>query len=158
MKYILVISLLFFVCSCNYFDVKKTSSEDILKDELQTFNWNELDAYPTFSVCDSLLTKQEKKQCFQNTLTHRVMQDLSEEHFIVSQDIEDTIQVTFSVSETGVLEITTIEATNNILSEIPDIKASIRKSMDSVTGVFPAIKRGQHVRSEFKLPIVIKAN
>ena len=31
--------------SCAYFNVKKTSSEAILEEELQSFKWNEVDEY-----------------------------------------------------------------------------------------------------------------
>jgi len=158
MKYLLIINLFLFVNSCNYFEVKKTSSEDILQEELQTFSWSELDTYPTFSNCDTASTKQETKHCFESTLTNQVMQHLSDQRFIVSQDIKDTIQVTFTVSETGVLGVKNIEASDAILFEIPDLKQSIIKSMDSIKDIHPAIKRGQQVKSEFKLPIVITAN
>ena len=51
--------------SCNYFDAKKVSADDILEEELQTFTWNEVDEYPSFEMCDSLSSKAEKKQCFE---------------------------------------------------------------------------------------------
>ena len=53
MKKISVLLCVLILSSCEYFNVKKTSSEAILKEELQTFNWNEVDAYPSFSDCDS---------------------------------------------------------------------------------------------------------
>ena len=62
--------------SCEYFNAKKTSSEAILKEELKTFNWNDVDEYPSFSICDSSATKQERKQCFENTLTKHISQIL----------------------------------------------------------------------------------
>ena len=64
MRQICVFLLIITLASCEYFNVKKTSSEAILKEELQTFNWNDVDEYPTFSICDSLTSKQEKKTMF----------------------------------------------------------------------------------------------
>ena len=43
MKRILFVLICLVLSSCNYFDVKKTSSEEILKEELQTFNWKDVD-------------------------------------------------------------------------------------------------------------------
>ena len=40
--------------------------------------------------------------------------------------------------------------------EIPNIKVLLAKSIDSLPKIFPAIKRGQQVKTEFKLPIIIK--
>ena len=57
MKKIQFLIIALCLCSCKYLETKKTDSEAILSQELKTFNWNEVDTYPTFTVCDSLSTK-----------------------------------------------------------------------------------------------------
>jgi hypothetical protein len=146
------------LCSCEYFNVKKTSSEAILKEELQTFNWNNVDVYPTFSECDSSTTKQELKQCFERILNTHIANYLQKETIIVSQDIEDTISLQFQVSEKGVLTLLNAKVDSLTIKEIPNIKKILAKSLDSLPEIFPAIKRGQQVTTEFKLPIIIKMN
>ena len=59
--------LIILLTACNYFEKQKVNSEDLLEEELQTFNWNEVDMYPRFSNCDSIIEKEESKICFQNT-------------------------------------------------------------------------------------------
>jgi len=141
--------------SCEYFNVKKTSSEAILKEELQTFNWNEVDKYPTFSICDSLVSKPESKQCFEHVLTSHITTFLQKETIIVTQDIQDTIGLQFQVSENGVLSLMQIDVDSLTNSEIPNIKVMLSQSLDSLPEIFPALKRGQQVKTEFKLPIII---
>ena len=148
----LVLVLLF---SCNYFDVKKTSSETILNEELQTFNWNAVDAYPSFSTCDTSLNKQAKKECFQNTMANHIYRKLEQEQFIVTKDINDTIMIQFQISETGKISLINIKIDTVTHQEIPQIKNIIIKSIETLPKIYPAIKRGQQVRTEFKLPIVI---
>ena len=70
MKQICVFLGFLMLMSCQYFNVKKTSSDAILKEELQTFNWNEVDEYPSFPECDSAITKQEKKQYLFFSITY----------------------------------------------------------------------------------------
>ncbi|MGE5944631.1 MAG: hypothetical protein ACM31G_09855 [Flavobacteriales bacterium] len=158
MKQFSTFLLLLMLCSCEYFNVKKVSSETILKEELQTFNWNDVDEYPTFSVCDSQSTKEEKKACFVQTLTGFIINYLQKDAIIVTQDIHDTINLNFKVTNTGdlILLDTKIDSLTN--NEIPNIKQLLTESLDSLPKIFPAIKRGQQVTTEFKLPIIISAN
>lgn len=153
-----VLLLFFVLTSCEYFNVKKTSPEAILKEELQTFNWNDVDEYPSFSVCDSLTLKAEKKACFQEILTAHISGFLQDETIVVTKDISDTIVLNFRVSETGSLKLTDAKIDSLTIAEIPNIKALLTKSLDSLPRVYPATKRGQQVKTEFQLPLIIKAN
>ncbi len=144
--------------SCERFKVKKTTPEAILKEELKTFNWDEVDAYPSFKVCDSSLIKQEQKQCFERVLREHIMTVLQKEIIVVTQDINDTVSLDFKVSEKGDLQLNDIQLDSITEKEIPNIKILLHKSLDSLPDIFPAVKRGQHVKTEFKLPIIINVN
>ncbi|WP_034041796.1 hypothetical protein [Wocania ichthyoenteri] len=158
MRQTCVLLLFLILTSCEYFKVKKTSSEAILKEELQTFNWNDVDEYPSFSICDSLTIKEEKKGCFQHLLTSHISEFLQNEIIIVTKDISDTMVLDFQVSETGNLKLMDAKIDSVTIAEIPNIKSLLTKSLDSLPNIFPAIKRGQQVTTEFKLPIIIKVN
>ncbi|WOD44637.1 hypothetical protein [Hwangdonia lutea] len=158
MRQICVFLFILTLTSCEYFKVKKTSSEAILKEELQTFNWNDVDAYPSFSVCDSLTLNEEKKACFQQVLTTHISGFLQDEIIIVTKDISDTIVLNFQVSETGNLKLMDAKIDAATVAEIPNIKSLLTQSLDSLPKIFPASKRGQQVTTEFQLPIIIKVN
>jgi hypothetical protein len=158
MKQICVFLSLLTLMSCEYFNVKKTSSEAILKEELQTFNWNEVDEYPSFSLCDSSANKQERKQCFETILTTHITNSLQKDTIVVSEDIEDTLLLQLQVSETGILSLVNLKVDSLTNHEIPNIKELLTKSLDSLPKIFPAIKRGQQVKTEFKLPVIIHVN
>ena len=146
------------VTSCEYFNVKKTSSEAILNEELQTFNWKEVDVYPTFSTCDTSSNKLESERCFEQTLTTQITNYLHRETIIVTQDVNDTIVLDFQITEKGILTLLQSEIDSITIQEIPNIKELLVLSLDSLPKVFPAIKRGQQVRTQFKLPIIITVN
>ena len=158
MRQICVFLLFLMLLSCEYFNVKKTSSEAILKEELQTFNWNEVDEYPSFSLCDSSTTKQERKQCFETVLTSHITNYLQQDTLVVTQDIKDTIILQVQISEIGVLSLLNVKVDSVTQQEIPNIENILAKSLDSLPKIFPALKRGQQVKTEFKLPIIIHAN
>ncbi len=158
MKYASVTLILLVFISCDYLSVKKTSSEEILKEELQTFNWNELDVYPAFSECDSATTKTEKKACFERILTNHLSESLANQHFVVSQEVSDTLELTVVITGEGKTSITDVKVKDETVSELPNLKQVLHKSIDSLPKIFPAIKRGQQVTSQFKLPVVISVN
>ena len=158
MKYLTILFLLLCFSSCNYFDKRKVYSEDILNEGLQTFNWNEVDEYPTFAACDDSSTKSQKKQCFETILTTYIMSQLSNESIIVTEDIDDTLVITFQISEKGKLSVVEIKSSDLIKSQIPEIDTLLVKSLSGLPQIFPAIKRSQQVKTQFKLPVVINVN
>ena len=155
MKQICVFLLFLIVMSCEYFNVKKTSPEAILKEELQMFNWNDVDEYPSFSVCDSSETKLQKKQCFEKVLTEHITNYFQQDTIIVSQDIADSLLLHLQISDKGILTLVDVEVDTLTKKEIPDIANLLKKGLDELPLIYPALKRGQQVKTEFKLPVII---
>ncbi|SFZ89426.1 hypothetical protein SAMN05428642_101263 [Flaviramulus basaltis] len=158
MKPFCVFLFVLMLTSCEYFNVKKTSSEAILKEELQTFNWNDVDEYPSFSECDSLSIKEDKKGCFESVLTLHIWDFLKKEKLIVSQDIRDTMLLQFQVTKEGDLHLIGVKMDSITSQEIPNMNNLLHQSLDSLPKIFPAIKRAQQVTTEFKLPVIINVN
>ena len=158
MQRILLFLLFLGVTSCNYFNVKKTSSEAILEEELQTFNWNEVDVYPSFETCNTSAEKEDKKKCFQNTVTEAIYKSLAAEKIVVTQDIQDTILVHFQISETGELHLIDAKIDSVTMLEIPNMEVLLHQSLDFIPEIYPAIKRGQQVKTQFTLPIQIQVD
>ncbi|WP_452224969.1 hypothetical protein [Lacinutrix chionoecetis] len=158
MQKVFVFLLIICTTSCEYFNAKKIDSEDILTEELKTFNWNDVDSYPTFSSCDAVETKADKKACFETTLSQHITTSLQNETIIISKDIEDTVVLEFQISETGKINIKQIEVNAVTETEIPNIKLLLTQSINNLPEIFPAIKRNQPVKTEFKLPVIIAVN
>ena len=158
MKQLTVFILLLCLYSCDYFDKKKVNSQDIVNEELQTFNWNDVDEYPSFKTCESLSSKQESKQCFETTLITHITNKLSDEIIVVTENVEDTVMIKFHISETGNLSVLNIKNKEITKEQIPNLDSLLLNSLDSLPKIFPAIKRGQQVKTEFTLPIVIQVN
>jgi len=158
MKHICIFLLLILLISCEYFNVKKVSSETILQEELETFNWNDVDEYPTFSSCDTTSSKPDKKACFEQTLTAFITNHLQKDTLVVTKDIHDTISLNFRVTSKGYLILLDTKVDSLTLEEIPNIQTILKEGLDSLPKIYPAIKRGQQVTTEFRLPIIISMN
>ena len=156
MRPIVFLLILLLATSCNYFEKKKVYSEDLLEEELQTFNWKEVDTYPTFDNCDSITVKEDSKMCFQNTLITNVNKFLADQNLVVSNDVNDTIRLKIIINNTGFLEVESIKIQPETLIEIPEIDSLLRQSLKSIPKIYPAIKRGQQVTTVFELPVIVK--
>ena len=80
---------------------------------------------------------------------------LSQQHIVVSEDIEDTIKIRLAISNAGKINVLDINAKPETLEIIPEIDSLLRGSINALPKIFPAIKRGQQVHTEFVLPVVI---
>ncbi|GGW54939.1 hypothetical protein DFQ11_101406 [Winogradskyella epiphytica] len=158
MNRIVCLLILLLASSCDYFEKKKVYPEDLLKEELQTFNWNEVDTYPTFSNCDSMTTKEDLQACFQNTLIANVNDYLKAQNFVVSNDVNDTISLKIQINTTGLLEVQSIKIKPETVREIPEIDSLLHQSLNQLPKIYPAIKRGQQVTTAFELPVIVKIN
>jgi hypothetical protein len=158
MKPIVFLLILLLATSCSYFEKKKIYSEDLLEEELKTFNWNEVDTYPTFSSCDSISIKEDIKACFQNTLLTNVNRFLEAQKIVVSEDINDTIRLKITIDSKGILEVKSIDFKPETALQIPEIERLLRQSLKGIPKIFPAIKRGQQVTTAFEFPVIVKIN
>ena len=156
MRPIVFLLILLLATSCNYFEKKKVYPEDLLEEELQTFNWNEVDTYPTFSSCDSITIKEDSKACFQSTLIGSVNEFLEAQNIVVSSDVNDTIRLKIIIDNKGVLQVESIQLHPETAVQIPEIEGLLRESLKGIPKIYPAIKRGQQVTTAFELPVIVR--
>ena len=64
----------------------------------------------------------------------------------------------FQISETGILSLMEAKIDSVTLHEIPNIKELLKNSLDSLPEIYPAIKRGQQVKTAFTLPVIIQVD
>ena len=143
---------------CDYFDKKKVNADDLLNESLESFNWNEVDDYPIFESCDSTAPDHEKKSCFENTLSKGIYDQLQEAPLIVTESLNDTLYLDFEISSDGQIDYIASNGDAIIYEQIPDIDSLIGLSLSSLPKVYPALKRGQQVKTAFKLPLVLRTD
>jgi hypothetical protein len=158
MKRLSIILCVFVLISCNYFEKKKVFTEDILNEELQTFNWNDVDEYPTFASCDTTLGKENKRQCFENTLLQVLNKNLLKQNIVVTEDVNDTILLKITIDNQGNFNVNDIQSNELTKAQIPKIDSLLIHSFDSLPKIYPAIKRSQQVTTQFSLPVVVRIN
>ncbi len=155
MRYIISLFFLVFFFSCELNINKKISVDEILDEEWRTFNWSDVDEYPSFSHCDSLQNLSLKKECFITTLSDQISEDLIINTKTVNRTIQDTVMLRFVISKNGQITLEELIVDKNIIDLKGVINSSFESSIDKLPKIFPAIKRGQQVKVKFSLPIFV---
>jgi hypothetical protein len=144
--------------SCQYFETDKISKETFYQEELKTIDWKDVDQYPVFSKCENFTEKTEQKNCFENTLSFHLQQAFTNNNAISVRDLNDTVTVKFTISNTGKLSIMEMKITGTIKAEFPLLYNWLEESIDTLHPAAPAYKRGIPVATQFTLPIIIKTS
>ena len=134
------------------------SVNQLVSDELETFNWSDVDTYPRFQNCDTIINKELNFQCFVNTLTSKVQTNLSNTGVIVDKSIKDTVMISFRVSDKGKITLDELFSESEVLNVNLLIDSIFKLSILDLPKLYPAIKRGQPVNTKFKLPILVSTN
>ena len=58
MKYYIASFLILVVFSCDFTSNKELIVDDLVSDDLKTFNWNDVDTFPRFQNCDTIIDKE----------------------------------------------------------------------------------------------------
>ena len=152
------ILFLIFCCSCHYFEKKKLDSEKLLEEELQAFNWNELDQYPSFESCEDGIDFEANKVCFETVLTTHIFEVLKSNESMISVPLKDTLILDLLVSKRGGLSVKNLKGSHISDETSARFKDALTKSFSALPVLYPAIKRSQHVQAVFQLPIILNAN
>lgn len=158
MKYYLISLLILVVFSCDLIINKELSVNQLVSDELEMFNWNDVDTYPRFQNCDTIINKELNFKCFVNTLISKVQTNLTNNGVIVDKSIKDTVMISFRVSNKGKITLDELFSESEVLNVNLLIDSIFRLSILDLPKLYPAIKRGQPVNTKFKLPILVSTN
>lgn len=156
-KALLLLLLPFLFISCEEFQTRKISSEEILIEETRDFNWHEVDQYPAFSECRNITEVQAAKACFGNKVSQYFYSRLEAKQPVVTEALDDTLFLYLRISEKGIPAIDSTEIDSLVRDQLPEIESWLSQSVDSLPKIYPATKRGIPVKTTFRMPIYIKA-
>jgi hypothetical protein len=148
--------LIVFFTSCDKFSYKKYSkrSAELTLDTIIDFS--SVDISPSFKICDSLIDKQQKSDCFRNTIHQKIGAELKKHTFTIQDSINELVQVNLLINTKGKVVLETISSSENIKKQLPKLDSILALSITKLTAVYPAIKRGIPVTTKYKLPIRIQ--
>lgn len=156
MKKIVLYIATLLLFSCNYFDKKIPSEQELLDKEIKEINWNEVDEYPSIADCEKLTDENQKKQCFFEFLTSTIQQKLGVDTLATLYPQLDTVQVKVTINTDATLQFEPQFPNDSIAFDKQKIDSILQLKLVDFPKINPAIKRGIPVKTQFILPVIIK--
>lgn len=154
-KNILAFFAILLTCaSCQYFEHKVPSEDELLQQKLQEINWKEVDEFPAIADCDSVADKLARKRCFFEMLTEVIQRKLDVDTLILHYPQIDTIQVIVTVFPDSQITFEP-QIIDSITKDTIKIDSIIKLRLTDFPKVSPAIKRGIPVKTQFILPVIL---
>jgi hypothetical protein len=144
--------LLVFLNSCSFFQKKELPKEKVID---TVIDFNSVDIFPLFPLCDSLPSIEKQKICSQIKLSEHIYLSLESSNIMVSENVNDTILVKLNVDNYGKVSLVNLQSSDFIQQQIPKIDSLIIAGISNLPKMKPAIKRGIPVATEFTLPIIL---
>jgi len=131
---------------------KKTNLQEV--DTIIDFS--SVDVFPSFKVCDSIIDKVAKTDCFRATIHKHIFESLAAYQLETRSPIDEVVQVEVVIDNKGKTSIHKIIISNSLKLAIPKIDSLIRVSLINMPKLFPATKRGIPVATQYQIPIHIR--
>jgi len=155
MKNLCALFLIFLFGSCQLFDSKVPSEEELLQKRLDEINWKEVSTYPSIAECEAILDKEQKKQCFFSSMTRLVQERLDIDTLAILYPEADTIQVKVTVFPDATLQFEPQFPADSVAYNKIKIDSILKARLSDFPPVEPAQKEGVPVKTQFILPVIL---
>lgn len=145
--------LLIFCTSCENIPFSKKQQKPILD---TIINFNEVDFSPSFKICDSIIEKEAKSDCFRTTIHQKIGEELQKQVFTIQDSIDEMVTVSLIIDSKGKIQFEKMDASEIIKNQLPKLDSLIQESIQKIPAIYPAIKRGIPVTTKYTLPIRIQ--
>lgn len=144
--------LAIFFTSCDKYPFTKKQHLQVI-DTIVDFT--SVDTSPSFGVCDSIINKTKKSDCFRNTIHQKIGEELQNHRLSIKDSINETVLVDLLINAEGEIVFEALQSSEKLKNELPELDSIIRISVDKLPTVFPAIKQRYKVTTKYQLPIRI---
>ncbi|GAA3763743.1 hypothetical protein [Flavobacterium ginsengiterrae] len=157
MKHFFLFIVFIFFNSCQYFEKKVPSEKELLQKELKSINWKEVDEYPTVADCETITDKKERQKCFFDVMAQLIQEKLNVDSLSIIYPDLDTIQVKVTIFPNSKMKFEPEFQKDSVAYDTIRIDSILHARLVDFPKVNPAIKRGLPVKTQFILPVIIKA-
>ena len=119
-------------------------------------NFSSVDTSPSFKVCNSIIDKHQKSNCFRTTIHQKIGAELQKYQFVIRDSISEIVYVDLLINSKGKIVLEAMDSSKEIKIKLPKLDSVLRVSVDKIPNVYAAIKRGIPVTTKYRLPIKIQ--
>lgn len=153
LRFLAFLLMMVFITSCDLIcppKNKNTAGLDTI------VNFSSVDTFPSFKGCDAIIDKQQKSDCFRNTIHLKIGEELAQHSFTIKDSIDEVVYVNLIINSEGLFILDSTQYSDNIKKELPKLDSVLKLSIEKLPKVYPAIKRGIPVTTKYSLPIRIQ--
>ena len=145
--------LFLLITSCDNFSFSKNKNLQAVD---TIVDYTSVDFSPSFKVCDSIIDKHQKSNCFRTTIHQKIGVELQKHQFVIRDSISEIVYVDLLINSKGKIVIEAMASSEEIRIQLPELDSVLRISVDKIPNVYAAIKRGIPVTTKYRLPIKIQ--
>ena len=145
--------LFLFITSCDNFSFSKNKNLQAVD---TIVDYTSVDFSPSFKVCDSIIDKHQKSNCFRTTIHQKIGAELQKHQFVIRDSISEIVYVDLLINSKGKIVLEAMDSSKEIKIKLPKLDSVLRVSVDKIPNVYAAIKRGIPVTTKYRLPIKIQ--
>ncbi|WP_431243817.1 hypothetical protein ACQ9BO_04640 [Flavobacterium sp. P21] len=157
MKQFFIFSAFLLLNSCQYFEKKVPSEKELLQKELKAINWKEVDEYPSLPECEAISDEKQRQKCFFDLMTRLAQQKLEIDSLSILYPELDTISVKVTVFPNAKMKFEPQFPKDSVAYDTIKVDSVLQARLVDFPKVSPAIKRGIPVKTQFILPVILKA-
>ncbi|MDY7395866.1 hypothetical protein UMM65_11470 [Aureibaculum sp. 2210JD6-5] len=153
------LSFLFFILfctSCEYFSSNNAASKSNFEVSDTIIDFTKVDTYPIFPDCKNFAENDNQKECFYKMLPQKLTESLSQEDIKVKKAVNDTAWIDILIDNTGRASLVNVNSTTIINEQIPDFQKILKRSIDRLPPIEPAVTRGIFVKSQYRMAVEVK--
>lgn len=152
MRVFFVILVFFLVTSCDKLPFTKSQNLP----ELDTIvDFTSVDLSPSFKVCDSIVAKQKKSECFRKTIHKKIGQELLQHRLISKDSINEIVSLELFITAEGKVTLAQLNSSEPLKEMLPQLDSLLQIAIAKLPQIYPAIKRGIPVATKYTMPIQI---
>ncbi|MEG0848775.1 hypothetical protein ACHRVK_03510 [Flavobacterium plurextorum] len=157
MKHFFLLIVILFFNSCQYFEKQVPSEKELLQKELKSINWKEVDEYPTVADCEKISDKKQRQKCFFDVMSTLIQEKLNVDSLSIMYPELDTIEVKVTIFPNAVMKFEPQFPKDSVAYDTIKIDSILHARLVNFPKINPAIKRGIPVKTQFILPVILKA-
>ncbi len=131
-----------------FFNEKPFDEKEMLEKRLKEINWQKVDKFPSINNCDAIKNEELEKQCFFDFLSQTIREKLITNKLKI-KEIPGSLNVKVCIYPNGNIDFYYQK------SELID--SILKVHMVGLPRIYPAIKQGVFVKSEFDLQVIMKS-
>lgn len=131
-----------------FFNEKPINEKLMLEKRLKEINWQKVDKFPSINNCDAIRDEEFEKKCFFDFLSQTIQEKLITNKRKI-KIIPDSLNVKVTIYPNGNIDFRT--------QNFSEIDSILKIHMVGLPRIYPAIKQGIFVKSEFDLQVIMKS-